>query len=99
MTHYAVHLYPYNGCGPIKVANGMTLHYYVAMRSTNLGQVIRLGHSPTTREDPDLPNGTVYVVGPFRTKRAALICASGEHAYGIQSVAQFERLARKRARA
>lgn len=42
----------------------------------------------------NVPDGTLSVVGPFRTKRAADVCASGAHPVGLSTVAQFERFAR-----
>ncbi len=56
------------------------------------GGARRVFLSSPDRMEP--PPGTLGVVGPFRTRRAADVCASGTHPVGLSTVAQFERFAR-----
>lgn len=67
---------------------------YVSMNALQRGTIIRRADAPKVQSD--LPVGGIYCVGPFRTVHGARVCASGEHAPGVQSVGEFERVARLR---
>ena len=70
---------------------------YVSMDARNKGTVIRRARAPQTPDE--LAPGGVYAIGPFRTLAAARICASGEHSPHVQTVREYEKVARRRAHA
>lgn len=73
---------------------------YVGMDHRGKGTMFRSLWKPTSADQVSpagiLPHGTTYVVGPFRTVAGAQVCGDGTHSPNVQTVAQFERLARGR---